>query len=288
MLGPHSPVGQLLRTARHAVIESLQSDLGGAPIDPADPRLGEYLMASMGSLAEEVLRILFLDGASRLIADEQVQWGTLDQLAVYPRTIFRRAMEHNAAGIILVHNHPSGDPSPSPRDVKVTRMLIELGRSLDISVVDHIIVTSGEWRRVPAAAAARQGAGGRMLRDPAGASIDDGETAERDALANAKRTVRRRMLRRQLVGASWLFGEPAWDMLIDLFVHELEEKPVATSSLCLASGVPMSSALRLVQRLCDAKLIQRHADPRDGRRSFVRLSPDLRRRLTAYFAMQND
>ncbi|KGB55990.1 DNA repair protein RadC [Sphingopyxis sp. LC81] len=92
------------------------------------------------------------------------------------------------------------------------------------------------------------------------------------------------MLRRQLVGADDLFGEPAWDMLIDLFIHEAEARPVSTSSLGIASGLGMSSALRLVQRLCDAGLVTREADRQDGRRNFIRLTPDLAHRLTAYFA----
>lgn len=270
------------------MIESLQYDLGGAAIVASDPQLGEYLMASMGSLAEEVLRILFLDGAARLIADEQVQWGSLGQLALYPRTIFKRAIEHNAAGIILVHNHPSGDPSPSMHDIRVTQMLAELGRSLDIRIVDHIIVTSREWQIVPTGSvAAGPEAAHHMLKDTGSLAMEDIEFAERKALAGAKLALRRRLLRRQLVGASWLFGEPAWDMLIDLFVNEIEGKSVAVSSLCLASGVPMSSALRLVQKLCDEELIHRRADPHDGRRYFVQLSPNLRHRLTAYFAMQS-
>ncbi|MBA3942608.1 MAG: hypothetical protein C0520_15480, partial [Sphingopyxis sp.] len=256
-----------------------------------DPRVSQYLMTSMGALAEETLRILFLDGARRLIADEQLQWGSLDQLALYPRTIFRRAMEHNAAGIIIVHNHPSGDPSPSANDIRVTRMLADLGRSLDVEIVEHIIVTSSEWERVPMdriEGRIRRDADFFPLRDAGSSDVRDREAAEEFALANAKRTVRRRMLRRQLIGAPSLFGEPAWDMLIDLFIHSCERKSVSTSSLCIASGVPMSSALRMIQRLCDARLVSRRADPTDGRRFFVELAPDVRQRMEAYFAAREE
>src|SRR3546814_10804123 len=86
----------------------------------------------MGSLQDETLRILFLDGIGRLIADEQVQRGTVHQLVIYPRPIFRRAMEHNAASLILVHNHPSGDATPSEEDLIATRALVQISRSLDI------------------------------------------------------------------------------------------------------------------------------------------------------------
>src|SRR3546814_12927667 len=99
-------------------------------------------MASMGSLPDEVLRILFLDASYRLIADEQLHHGSVRQLELYPRTIFRRAIEHGATGLILVHNHPSGDATPSENDIVATRRLSDLGRSLDIEIVDHIVVTA--------------------------------------------------------------------------------------------------------------------------------------------------
>src|SRR3546814_4107883 len=75
-------------------LEGLQADLTTQPVDPACPKLGQYLMASMGSLPDEVLRILFLDASYRLIADEQLHHGSVRQLELYPRTIFRRAIEH--------------------------------------------------------------------------------------------------------------------------------------------------------------------------------------------------
>ncbi len=137
-----SPVVALLVSARDAALETMAGDLRGVSIDPFNQELRCYLISSMGSLADETLRILFLDGSRRLIADEQLQNGTLSHLAVHPRTIFRRALEHNAAGLILVHNHPSGDPSPSDEDITATRQLEQIGRSLDVEIVDHIIVTA--------------------------------------------------------------------------------------------------------------------------------------------------
>ena len=79
----------------------------GRTITPTDPKLIAYLKTSMGSLPEEVLRVLFLDGACRLITDEQLQQGSLAQLILYPRIIFKRALELDAASIVLVHNHPT-------------------------------------------------------------------------------------------------------------------------------------------------------------------------------------
>src|SRR3546814_8173824 len=95
--------------------EGMRTGLLGRPLKPTDQKLLSYLTFSMGSLPDEVLRVLFLDGAQRLIADEQLQHGTLAQLAFYPRVILRRAMEHDAAAIILVHNHPSGEDRKSTR-----------------------------------------------------------------------------------------------------------------------------------------------------------------------------
>lgn len=104
------------------------------------------------------------------------------------------------------------------------------------------------------------------------------------ALANARQASHRRAVRKKMLGANALFGEPAWDMMIDLFLHEGEGKPVSTSSICIASGLPTSTALRLLQRLCDEAMVTRIADPSDGRRNFIRLAPEVRDRLTDYFA----
>ena len=101
----------MIIASRAMTLEAMRAELPGRRIDPANPRLLHYLRASMGALPDETLRVLFLDASRRLIADEQLQHGTVGQVAFYPRTIFRRAIELDAAAIILVHNHPSGNPS---------------------------------------------------------------------------------------------------------------------------------------------------------------------------------
>lgn len=277
VLGPQSPVISLIQLVRRTAVEAMAGDLRGSKIDPFSPALRQYLVASMGSLPDETLRILFLDSAHCLIADEQLQTGTLAQLALHPRTIFRRALEHNAAGIILVHNHPSGDPRPSAADIEITRRLDRIGRALDIEVVDHIVVTAAYAHHIVNAQAASDALpepATCMLKSPPGADI---------ALANALATTRRRLLRLQLVGAPELFGDPAWEMLVDLFVHECARKQLSVKSVCVASTIPVSSALRLVDKLCDAGILLRTPDPFDGRRSFVRLAPTISHRLRAYF-----
>jgi len=274
----------MIVAAHAATLEALRADVPGRGIDPANPRLIKYLRASMGALPDETLRVLFLDAARRLVADEQLQHGTVGRVAFYPRTIFRRAIELDATGIILVHNHPSGDPTPSRSDVEATERLAAIGRSLDVEVLEHIVVTLRRHRTILRGRS-------EVQSDAASGGVLHDRTSEwrktrgaKRALANAQRASRRRLLRRQLVGADHLFGEPAWDMLIDLFLHEGEAKAVSTSSLCIASGLPMTSALRLLQRLCDAGLVTREADRLDGRRNFIRLAPPLAHRLMTYFA----
>lgn len=100
----------------------------------------DYCRAAMGFESKEHFRILFLDKANHLIADEQHQTGTVDHTPVYPREVLKRALELSATAIILVHNHPSGDPAPSRADIEMTRAIIEVARPLGIAVHDHIIV----------------------------------------------------------------------------------------------------------------------------------------------------
>jgi len=88
----------------------------------------------------EEFQVLLLNTRKRLIRAEKISEGTLDTILVHPREVFRSAISANAAGIILVHNHPSGDPAPSDADIKVTRDLIRAGQLLKIEVVDHIII----------------------------------------------------------------------------------------------------------------------------------------------------
>ena len=83
--------------------------------------------------------MLFLDKKNQLIADEVLGRGTVDHAPVYPREVMRRALELSASAVILVHNHPSGDPTPSAADIDMTRQVVEAGRALRIAVHDHLI-----------------------------------------------------------------------------------------------------------------------------------------------------
>ncbi len=100
----------------------------------------DYCRSAMAFETREQFRILFLDKRNGLIADEVQQTGTVDHTPVYPREIVKRALELSASAIILVHNHPSGDPTPSTADIQMTRQIVDIARPLGIQVHDHIIV----------------------------------------------------------------------------------------------------------------------------------------------------
>ncbi|OYU91073.1 MAG: hypothetical protein CFE29_09735 [Bradyrhizobiaceae bacterium PARB1] len=100
----------------------------------------DYCRTAMAFADKEQFRILFLDKRNQLIADEVQQIGTVDHTPVYPREVVKRALELSATAIIMVHNHPSGDPTPSQADIQMTKAVIEVSKPLGIAVHDHIIV----------------------------------------------------------------------------------------------------------------------------------------------------
>jgi DNA repair protein RadC len=100
----------------------------------------DYCRTSMAFADKEQFRVLFLDKRNALIADEVQQTGTVDHTPVYPREVIKRALELSATAVLLVHNHPSGDPSPSQADIQMTRAIVDIAAPLGIAVHDHIIV----------------------------------------------------------------------------------------------------------------------------------------------------
>jgi DNA repair protein RadC len=100
----------------------------------------DYVRAAQAFAAKEQFRILFLDKRNQLIADEVQQEGTVDHTPAYPREIIKRALELSATAIILVHNHPSGDPTPSAADIAMTKQIASAGKPLGVTLHDHIIV----------------------------------------------------------------------------------------------------------------------------------------------------
>lgn len=105
--------------------------------------LQSYLLAKVAGKGREEFRVLFLDKKNQLIADELLGAGTVDHAPVYPREIARRALELDASAVILTHNHPSGDPSPSSADVDMTRQVVDALKALRITVHDHVVTGNG-------------------------------------------------------------------------------------------------------------------------------------------------
>jgi len=103
----------------------------------------DYCRTAMAFEEREQFRILFLDKKNQLIADEKQQTGTVDHTPVYPREVVRRALELSATALVLCHNHPSGDPTPSQADIAMTRTIVDVAKPLGIVVHDHIILARG-------------------------------------------------------------------------------------------------------------------------------------------------
>jgi DNA repair protein RadC len=132
--------------ARHLkIVEAAAHRYARGPVS-SRPLLGswqaviEYCRATMAYEDREHFRILFLDKKNGLLADEIQQTGTVDHTPVYPREVVKRALELSSTAIVLVHNHPSGDPTPSRADIQMTRTIVDIAKPLGILVHDHIIV----------------------------------------------------------------------------------------------------------------------------------------------------
>lgn len=124
-----------LRLARGRILER--------PAIASWQALLDYCQASMSYKPTEQFRILFLDRKNKVVADEIQQTGTVDHTPVYPREVVKRALELGASAVIMVHNHPSGDPSPSDDDIAMTNQVVEAGKALGIKVHDHLIIGKG-------------------------------------------------------------------------------------------------------------------------------------------------
>ncbi len=129
-----------VKLVRAAALRLIKGEIMRRPVLDSWSAVLGYCRAAMGFEAKEQFRILFLDKRNRIIADEVQQEGTVDHTPVYVREIVKRALELSATAIILVHNHPSGDPAPSRADIEMTRQIVESAKSLGIAVHDHIIV----------------------------------------------------------------------------------------------------------------------------------------------------
>jgi len=132
-----------LKIAEASALRLLRSRVMEQPVLASWQALLDYLHADMAHRPVERVRALHLNARNMLIRDELVAEGTIDQAAIHVREIIRRAIDLASSAIILVHNHPSGDPAPSRQDIQLTREVVEAGRPLGIAVHDHVIVGAG-------------------------------------------------------------------------------------------------------------------------------------------------
>lgn len=140
-----------LKLVRAAALRLMRSELIDKPALSSWDAVLAYVRAAMGFEAREQFRILFLDRKNRLIADEVQQQGTVNHTPVYVREVVKRALELSATAIILVHNHPSGDPTPSRADIDMTKQIVDAAKPLGVAVHDHIIVGRGGHTSLKAA-----------------------------------------------------------------------------------------------------------------------------------------
>ena len=120
---------------------AMKTELIGRPVLSNWTRLVDYCTATMAHEKREHFRILFLNRKNELLADEVQGSGTVDHTPAYPREIMKRALEHGATALILLHNHPSGDPNPSQADIDMTHKIIAAAHTFDITIHDHIIIS---------------------------------------------------------------------------------------------------------------------------------------------------
>ncbi len=129
-----------LKIAHAAAIRLVRARATELPVLSNWQALADYLHADMAHDAVERFRVLHLNTRNMLVRDEVMSRGTIDEAAVHVREVIKRALDIGSAALILVHNHPSGDPSPSQADIRITRAIVEAGKPLNIQVHDHIIV----------------------------------------------------------------------------------------------------------------------------------------------------
>lgn len=129
-----------LRMLRELAVRIARAEASVRPIIGGWSELQAYARAAMAHRPTEQFRVLFLDHRNRLLCDEMTAEGTVDHAPVYPREVIRRALEVSASALILIHNHPAGDPSPSRADIEMTRQVVDAARTLGLKVHDHLVV----------------------------------------------------------------------------------------------------------------------------------------------------
>jgi DNA repair protein RadC len=137
-MGPDEVIDVML--VQEAAVRVARGEIRKRVVTSSSASLLAYVRVVMANESREQFRVLFLDKKNAIILDEVMNHGTVDHAPVYPREVVRKALEVDASALILVHNHPSGDPTPSSADVEMTRQVIEAGKPLRIIVHDHLVV----------------------------------------------------------------------------------------------------------------------------------------------------
>ena len=140
--GVGETVAAAIRIAQATALRLLRRTIEDQPILASWQALLDYLRADMAYIGIERVRVLHLNAKNLLIRDEVMSEGSIDQAAVHVREVIRRAIDLGSSALILVHNHPSGDPAPSRADITLTRDIIDAGKRLNIAVHDHVIIAS--------------------------------------------------------------------------------------------------------------------------------------------------
>ena len=138
--GLTDPTIAALKIAEATALRMLEARIERQPVLSSWDALGDYLQAAMGHKRVEEVRILFLNAKNMLLANEALWQGSVDEASVHVREVIARAIALGATALIIVHNHPSGDPTPSTQDIRLTRDLVEAGRHMKVNVHDHVIV----------------------------------------------------------------------------------------------------------------------------------------------------
>ena len=138
--GPSDATIAALKIAEATALRLLEARVEGQPVLPSWDALGDYLHAAMAHRKTEEVRVLFLNAKNMLLANEALWQGSVDEASVHVREVIAGAIALGATALIIVHNHPSGDPTPSTQDIRLTRELVEAGRHMKVPVHDHVIV----------------------------------------------------------------------------------------------------------------------------------------------------
>jgi DNA repair protein RadC len=136
-------VAHVFRLFHQTMLKAMQQQIYKKPVLASWQQVLDYCAVDMANKVREELRLLFLDNKHQLVGDEIHQTGTIDQTPMFPREVVKRALDLGASAIIMVHNHPSGDPTPSTADINMTLKVIDAGKHMGILVHDHLIIGKG-------------------------------------------------------------------------------------------------------------------------------------------------